>query len=88
MGTSQLWTEPGWISGVTPTSIWWAAPGASVVRGSGVPPSPTARVRETAACMQLMMRGWEWAEWEMLGAIENGGLWEAEVKALLFPPSN
>lgn len=34
------------------------------------------------------MRGWEWAEWEMLGAIENGGLWEAEVKAQLFPPSN
>lgn len=64
VGTSQLWTEPGWISGVTLTSIWWAAPGASVVRGSGVPPSPTARVRGTAASHhaadERMGVGWEW----------------------------
>lgn len=55
--------EPGWISDVTPTSIWWAAPGASVVRASGAPPSPTARVRGTAACLQLMRvpaLEWEW----------------------------
>lgn len=56
--------EPGWISGVTLTSILWAAPGASVVRASGALPSPTARVRGMAAYLQLRMlaegaRGWE-----------------------------
>lgn len=35
--------EPGWISVVTLTSIWWAAPVASVIRASGAPPSLTAR---------------------------------------------
>ena len=77
MGTSQLWTEPGWISGVTPTSIWWAAPGASVVRASGAPPSPTARVRGTAACMQQMrtlVRGWEWGgKWGKIGCYTKWG---------------
>lgn len=78
VGTSQLWTEPGWISGVTLTSIWWAAPGASVVRASGAPPSPTARVRGTAACTQLMtlVQGWEWGGngwWERIGCYKNGG---------------
>lgn len=83
--------EPGWISGVTLTSILWAAPGVSVVRASGALPSPTARVRGMAAYLQLRMlaegaRGWEGMAGKDGVLCKMGGVWGREVKTQLFPP--
>lgn len=92
VGTSPLWTEPGWISDVTLTSILWAAPGASVVRASGALPSRSARVRDwPPACRRGRLRrtgaGREGRTGKDGELCEMGGCGGLEVRTQLCFPS-